>query len=119
MRISIINSDRSFNKNELFKHDDEFNLLYPFFKLKNVLHEKNIDINTSDICPPDFSDIIFFNEAPKEKVDVLKIKSQNSYLILLECEIIRKITTTKIFINILKRFLLGMMTLLIKTLSYM
>lgn len=90
MQISIINSDRSFNKNELFSHDDQFNLLYPFFKLKNVLHKKNIDINTSDISPPESSDIVFFNEAPKERVDVSKIKSQNSYLILLECEIIRK-----------------------------
>ena len=54
MQISIINSDRSFSKNELFSHDDQFNLLYPFFKLKNILHKKNIDINTSDISPPEF-----------------------------------------------------------------
>ena len=90
MQISIVNSDSSFDQNELFKYDDQFNLLYPFFKLKNVLHKKNIDINTSDICPPELSDIVLYNEAPKKRVDVLKIKSQNSYLILLECEIIRK-----------------------------
>lgn len=90
MQISIVNSDSHFDKNELFKYSDQFNPLYPFFKLKEVLLKKNIDISTSDIFPSETSDIVFYNEAPKKRVDLLRIKSQNSYLILLECEIIRK-----------------------------
>lgn len=88
-RISIVNSDPSFNKNKIFGDGNIFNMMYPFFALKQNLKKINIEINTSDISPIQISDFVIYNEAPKNGFNPNLLRGKRAFLIILECEIIR------------------------------
>ena len=88
-KISIVNSDPFFDKNKVFGNGDKFNMMYPFFHLKQALKNLDVEINTSDITPASHSDFILFNEVPKKSFDLDLLKEKKSFLLILECEIIR------------------------------
>ncbi|MDG4812243.1 glycosyltransferase family 10 [Hydrogenovibrio sp. 3SP14C1] len=63
------------------------NCLYPFYLLKAKLLEKGYDLATSDIHPSSNSDIVFYNEMPKQLPPITE--HAKSYLLLFESELIR------------------------------
>jgi alpha(1,3/1,4) fucosyltransferase len=68
---------------EIFNRDD---CLYGFYLLKEKLEEKDIDLSTQDINLPSDSQIIIYNEMPKDK-NVLQNKI--NYLLIFESEVIK------------------------------
>ena len=56
--ITVINSDKFFDKDFLFNRVNKDNLLFPFYKLKQVLLEIDVFIHTSDILHKKEADII-------------------------------------------------------------
>ncbi|RUM91425.1 MAG: hypothetical protein DSZ27_06455 [Thiomicrospira sp.] len=90
-KASIVIGDGFYSNNRLFDLDDPIanrdNCLYPFYLLKTQLQEKGYDLATSDIHLPERSNIVLYNEMPKQ----LPVPNQRdkSYLLLFESELIR------------------------------
>lgn len=92
--ISVVNSDKSFDRNYMFSQTDESHLLYPLWYLKKELKKRGVDIHTSDILPKEKADYILYNEYPKNNIsgvmDLPSTSDKNrSFLLSLECPIIR------------------------------
>ena len=83
-KITVV-TDIFYNNNLLF---DEFNFnsnrddcLRPWIELKKSLNEKNIDIDTVDLCPISDANIVFFINVPNEN-DSFYIQSINQNKII-------------------------------------
>ena len=63
------------------------NCMYPFYFLKEKLKEKNIDFSTYDINTVKESDIVIYNDIPKELPKIEDI--EKSVLLIFESELIR------------------------------
>jgi len=66
--------------------------LYGFFALRNELLHLGIDLRTCDMCPPENSDLIVFNERPKKYLEAeLRSKGllKKSVLMVFESALIR------------------------------
>lgn len=79
-----------YNNNKLFDLSDPFtnrdNCLFCYSELKKTMAENGFDLATSDIHPPEESDVVIYNEAPKQIPN--NINSNKSILILFETELI-------------------------------
>ena len=90
-KVSIVTEDAFYRNNRLFDLDDPVanrdNCLYPFYLLKTKFLEKGYELATSDINSPSDSEVVIYNEMPKQ------LPPQNqfdkSYLLLFESELIR------------------------------
>jgi hypothetical protein len=92
--ISVVNSDRYFDDNYMFRQSDVNDLLYPFWYLKKRLKEFDVSIYTSDTFAKEKADFIIYNEAPKKGLFGSRDLPEGpeiskSYLLSLECPIIR------------------------------
>lgn len=76
--------------NGLFDLDNKFlnrdDCLKPFFLLKKEMESFGYDLATQDIHSPTDSEIVIYNEMPK---DTSKIDKDKSYLLIFESELIR------------------------------
>ena len=63
------------------------NCMYPFYLLKEKLKEKNIDLSTYDVNTVKESEIVIYNDMPKELPRIEDIKK--SVLLIFESELIR------------------------------
>lgn len=90
-KASIVMPSDFYNKNRLFDLNDKISnrddCLYPYSLLKKRLLEKGYLLATSDIHNHSESDIVFYNEMPKNFP--LKSEKDKSYLFLFESELIR------------------------------
>ncbi|MCB9025414.1 MAG: hypothetical protein H6625_03780 [Bdellovibrionaceae bacterium] len=93
MKKACIVTQGYYNQNRLFDLSDKKinrdNCLYSFFILKKKFAENNIDLVTSDICPPHKCEYILFNEMPKKLPP--NHDPNKSFLLLFETELIRPI----------------------------
>lgn len=84
----VVNS--YYNGNKLFDLTDtkanRDNCLYPYFLLQKKMRLLDIDLATSDVHPPNESEIIIYNEIPSTLPDESNIKK--SFLIILESELV-------------------------------
>lgn len=92
--ITVVNSDKFFDKDFLFNRVNEDDLLFPFYKLKQALREIDVFIHTSDILQKKEADFIIYNELPKKTfLKKRELPRSNeiskSFLMLLECAVIR------------------------------
>lgn len=92
--ISVVNSDKTFDRDYMFSQADENHLLYPLRYLQAELKKREIEIHTSDILPKENADYILYNEFPKNNITgisdfPLSADKQRSFLLLLECPVIR------------------------------
>jgi len=93
-KITFINSDPFFDKNYMFMHEKPDHMLFPLFALKQELKKRNIEVHTSDLLPKKDADYIVYNEAPKKNLFKKRLtpsedEKKKSFLMLLECPIIR------------------------------
>ncbi|MDQ1254424.1 MAG: alpha(1,3/1,4) fucosyltransferase [Euryarchaeota archaeon] len=76
--------------NRIFDISDEIcnrdDCLYGFHLLKEKLQEKDIDLSTQDINTPSASQIILYNEMPK---DISILQNKKNYLLIFESEVIK------------------------------
>lgn len=90
-KASIVMPSDFYNKNRLFDLDDKVSnrdgCLYPYSLLKDKLYEKGYLLATSDIHDPSTSDIVLYNEMPRNFP--LKSVVEKSYLLIFESELIR------------------------------
>jgi hypothetical protein len=90
-KASIVIGDEFYSKNRLFDLGDPIanrdNCLYPFYLLKKTMMVKGYDLATSDLHPISDSDIVFYNEMPKQLPP--SSEYDKSYLLLFESELIR------------------------------
>ena len=90
-KASIVISDPFFKGNRLFDLDDPVanrdNCLYSFALLKKGLAENGFDLATSDMHPPESSEVVIYNEMPKTLPNLSQ--KAKSYLLLFESELIR------------------------------
>lgn len=90
-KASFVISNTFYQNNRLFNLSDTTanrdNCLYPFALLKEQMANLGYDLATSDINPPNLSDIVLYNEMPKTLPT--KDQKQKSYLLIFESELIR------------------------------
>jgi len=90
-KASIVIGDECYRNNHLFNLNDPVinrdNCLYPFSLLKDRLLKNGYELATSDINSPSTSDIVFYNEMPKQLPPPSEY--EKSYLLLFESELIR------------------------------
>ncbi len=90
MKKAAIVVSRDYDNNKLFDLSNPFlnrdNCLRPFYLLKERFKVKGYDLCTQDINPIDSSEIVIYNEMPK---DLSSIEKSKSYLLIFESEIIR------------------------------
>lgn len=81
----------TYQNNKLFDLDDKLinrdNCMFPFYLLKEKFKEDGYDLSTQDINTIEESDIVIYNEMPKELPSSENI--QKSYLLIFESELIR------------------------------
>lgn len=83
---------KDYQNNRIFelsnKVSNRDNCLYPFFLLKEEFQKVGYELVTSDLLSPDEADFVLYNEMPKPFSN--SIDPSKSYLLLFECEVIRK-----------------------------
>lgn len=91
MKKACIVVSLPYQKNKLFDLDDLLinrdNCMYPFYLLKKEFEKKSINLSTQDINSVEESEIVIYNDMPKELPSAQNMKK--SYLLIFESELIR------------------------------
>jgi len=93
-KISIINSDSTFDNDFIFKERPLDHLLRPWYDFKTIALKKGFHVLTASRTSDADSDYCIFNELPMKRVLLgrqmpVKQERKKSFLLLLESEIIR------------------------------
>lgn len=93
-KISIINSDSTFDNDFIFKERPLDHILRPWFDFKLMALEKGFHASTASQISDADSDYVIFSEMPRKRVLLgrempAKTEGKKNFLLLLESEIIR------------------------------